>query len=121
MSLLNLVRQRLRDSQLVSMTRARSQSVTTRPRSVYVMKIGERYKIGLSFKPDARGRNMQLPEKPFMLQVHEVDHAEELERLLHKRFHDKREYGEWFLLHADDLKQIETIAEEWKIGGAFLR
>lgn len=113
----------LRDSQLLSMATARLQAIAKfpdRPRSIYVLKIGERYKIGLSVRPHERWKGMQLPQAPDWMRSYEVPHAVELEKLLHKRFHDKREYGEWFLLHADDLKQIETIVNEWNIGGGFL-
>lgn len=115
----------VRDSQLLSTATARLLAAAPkreeRKRSVYVLKIGERYKIGLSVNPTHRVKGMQLPSAPDWMRSYEVPHAAELEKLLHKRFHDKREYFEWFLLHNDDLAQIERIVEEWRLGGAFLR
>lgn len=106
------------DRQWIARAVAHLQSITPprpeRPRSVYVLKVGEMFKIGLSVDPEKRIKSLQTSKRRDWLRSYEVPFAPELERALHKRFKDKREYGEWFLLNADDLKRIERIARHWK-------
>lgn len=78
--------------------------------SVYLMKSGDFYKIGLS---NASGRReyelgIQLPEK--LKKVHEIktDCPAALESYWHTRFASKRQNGEWFELDGADIKAFKA-------------
>lgn len=88
--------------------------VPERVASVYVVKVGPLYKIGMSVDPEKRIRTMQLPEKPDVVRIYEAQRARELECVLHQRFHAHREYGEWFLLNDDSLAEIDRCVETWR-------
>jgi hypothetical protein len=82
--------------------------------SVYVIKIGPLYKIGLSVDPQKRIKAMQLPQKPDVVRLYQVSKARELEAVLHKRFAPHREWGEWFVISESALAEIDACVETWK-------
>lgn len=108
-------KQSLRDRQLASIIQGRWQR-PERSGSVYIIKIGGIYKIGRSVNPELRIKAMQLPNAPddvkvFKLKLH--SDSMELEAALHKRFADKREYGEWFSLTTDEYLDAQEQCSKW--------
>jgi hypothetical protein len=107
------------DQKLIAICEARVAVETHRPTkpqksaivgSVYLMKSGQFYKIGLS---NASGRReyeigIQLPERLKIVHEIKTDCPEALEKYWHDRFEAKRKNGEWFDLEAKDIKAFST-------------
>jgi hypothetical protein len=104
-----------RDRQSASTGGARSQADRAgRLSSIYVIRIGDRYKIGLSVNPVQRIGQMMLPAKPDVVLIFRCKKASELEATLHRKYAAKREHGEWFLLEKPQIAEIHRVCEEWK-------
>jgi hypothetical protein len=76
---------------------------------VYLMKSGRFYKTG---KTNSVGRReydlaIQLAEKPTTVHVIKTDDPDGVEAYWHKRFASKRKNGEWFDLHAADIRAFK--------------
>ena len=84
---------------------------------LYVIRLGEFYKIGVSLNPRERVRSMMLHQEPTPVRIYETPDAYALEKALHKRFANKRGYGEWFELLQDDLLEIDQMAKVYPIRG----
>lgn len=109
---------RLRDSQWMSTATARLQAMAPiRPErvgAIYVIKIGNRYKIGLSLNPENRIASMQLPQKPEVVLIFRTPKASELEKTLHRKYQAQRCIGEWFELEKPQIAEILKVCEAWK-------
>ena len=77
---------------------------------VYVFRMNEYYKIGMSIDPEKRRRalkNMHSPCEIETVMTIRTDHMSILERELHDLFADKRANGEWFALDDGDIQYLE--------------
>lgn len=74
--------------------------------SVYLMKLGKFYKIGRSKDINRRERELaiQMPQRLETIHTIRTDDPAGIEEYWHKRFADKRQNGEWFLLNQSDIK-----------------
>jgi len=83
---------------------------------VYLLKSGPNFKIGRSKAFDKRVKALStLP--PFDIELIHVIHCDcmiEAERKLHLKFQDKRKYGEWFILDANDVDYICSKTDFYK-------
>jgi hypothetical protein len=73
---------------------------------VYVIQIGDRYKIGKAEDWRKRLSNAMFPAPPRVVCVIETDDRHELEQTLHRRYSEMRTHGEWFSLA---LAQVEEL------------
>ena len=76
---------------------------------VYLIRMGEFYKIGKSNDPGRRmyELGLQLPEKHDVVHVIETDDPSGIESYWHRRFASQRTNGEWFRLSPDDVAAIK--------------
>lgn len=79
---------------------------------VYILHGGGYRKIGKSIDPEAR-LSVIMPALPFKVEreflfMCRLGSEGEVERLLHQRFRERRENGEWFSLNEDDLKWLSN-------------
>jgi hypothetical protein len=83
---------------------------------VYLIRIGNRYKIGRTIDPSRRLSEMQLPEEPEILFWHAVQDSKKSEGMLHRMFATKRKHGEWFELSDSDVYAAEDCLalELWR-------
>ncbi|HET6908043.1 MAG TPA: GIY-YIG nuclease family protein [Mycobacteriales bacterium] len=72
---------------------------------VYLLRMGEFYKIGKSNDPGRRlyEVGLRLPEKHDLVHVIETDDPSGIEAYWHRRFASQRANGEWFRLATDDV------------------
>jgi hypothetical protein len=73
---------------------------------VYMLKLGQHYKVGKTFSVPRRHREiaLELPEKPDVIHAIRTDDPTGIEAYWHRRFAEKRTNGEWFALNAEDVK-----------------
>lgn len=77
-------------------------------RYVYLMESGGLHKIGLSFDPHTRMKNVKKPgDCIHLIHMEEVRNPVALEMGLHVHFRDHHSHGEWF--HLDDEQVDEAI------------
>lgn len=77
---------------------------------VYMMRAGQRYKIGKTNSPVRRYREIQLELPDELIKVHtiETDDPTGIEAYWHKRFDEKRiRNSEWFELDANDVRAFK--------------
>lgn len=85
-------------------------------RFVYLVKMRENYKIGISKNPEKRfGEFTLLPEKLETIFIHKVANAKLVESDLHEIFNNKRVRGEWFNLTKEDIEFVKRYINESKI------
>lgn len=85
---------------------------STRQGVVYLMRMGEFYKIGFTRISAQARRAIFQSGSPYPIEiVHEIRTAkpEDLERSLHEQFAHKRRNGEWFALSPDDIEYIKGL------------
>jgi Meiotically up-regulated gene 113 len=73
--------------------------------TVYLLRAGKFYKIGMSNAAGRREREiaLQLPQRAAMVHVIRTDDPPGIEAYWHRRFADRRKNGEWFELSAADI------------------
>lgn len=74
------------------------------------------FKIGVTKKLDIEERVRKLQTgnstELFIRSYYKCEYPFRLEKLLHTKFHDKREVGEWFSLNIYDIINFKQICEE---------
>lgn len=76
---------------------------------VYLVKMGEDYKIGISKNPDNRlGEFTKLPHELEKICVARVDGYKQVEEDLHTILDEKRKRGEWFTLDETDIEFVKN-------------
>lgn len=80
---------------------------------VYLLEGGGYWTIGCSTNPEVRinALKLQMPFSVNCVCLIETDDMLRLEKSLHKRFAEKCANGEWFILNADDVAYIKSLAE----------
>lgn len=82
---------------------------------VYVIKMGDYYKIGKTKKPKERfGEYTLLPIDPETIYCEYVYNYSQVETDLHETYKEKLVRGEWFSLNEKDLEQIYNFLKENK-------
>lgn len=83
---------------------------------VYLVKMGNDYKIGISKNPKTRlGEFTKLPIELEQICVEKVQGYKLVEEELHNHFIDKRKRGEWFVLNNADIEFVKNYLTERKI------
>lgn len=82
--------------------------------SVYILKVGEYYKIGITKNIRERIRHFQTgnPYKVELIALKECVDAANSEKAMHNQFCHNRRFGEWFELGADELAEAIRILDE---------
>ena len=74
------------------------------------------FKIGVTKKLDIEERVRKLQTgnstELFIRSYYKCEYPFRLEKLLHSKFHSKREKGEWFSLDTKDVVSFKNICEE---------
>lgn len=73
------------------------------------------YKIGRSVTPKKREKTLQS-EKPTIEMIYNIEGQVKDEKILHRKFKDKRIRGEWFDLSGGDLAKVKEYLESDKKG-----
>jgi hypothetical protein len=75
---------------------------------VYLLRVGEFYKIGKSITPEKRYAQLriQLPQKPELIHEIYTNNVDYVEKHWHKRFAEMRANGEWFSLSDADVAEF---------------
>lgn len=81
--------------------------------AVYLLRVGNSYKIGCSKNPDKRIRQLQTGSSASIQCAHllPTNYYQQIESQLHAKFADKRDIGEWFHLEAEDVAYIRSLNE----------
>lgn len=75
---------------------------------VYVIKMGDHYKIGISIEPSRRLKEFtKLPHEIETIICDYKKGYKEIEKELHEKYLPKRERGEWFKLEEEDIVEIK--------------
>lgn len=88
-----------------------SRSLYPIPGYIYVFRWGNFYKIGRSKHPQARVRsiNKSLPFQGQLIHLIKTNDMAQAEIKIHKKFSEKRQEGEWFLLSDTDVKHLQEL------------
>lgn len=80
---------------------------------VYIIKIDNYYKIGITRNPKNRfGEYTKLMKPPQVINITCCNNYKEVEKELHNMFSDKNTNGEWFNLNDEDInKAIQYLKE----------
>ena len=74
------------------------------------------FKIGVTKRLDIEDRVRKLQTgnstELFIRSFYKCEYPFRLEKLLHSRFHDKRQVGEWFTLNCEDVCNFKKTCEE---------
>lgn len=83
------------------------------PKSLYVLRIGEAYKIGVAVDVAARIKSLQSasPSPISLLKEWRASDARRCEKLLHARFRRYRVSGEWFSLPKEEVEWLISLEE----------
>lgn len=88
-------------------------STFSKLKMVYLLKCGDRYKIGIA--NDIERRIKELNERPYPVELlyytRPIKNAHELESKLYQKYENKRLGGEWFNLDSDDILFISQLFE----------
>ena len=77
---------------------------------VYIVKMGEYYKVGKTLDMTCRmGEYTLLPIEPEIVFCKKVGDYTQGERTLHEQYADKRVRGEWFKLTDEDIKKAKQL------------
>lgn len=88
---------------------------------VYVMRFGDRYKIGMTMiNAETRRQEMEYELRRHidaqahvdLLSTYQTNEPRKLEKRLHAHFESQRLEGEWFALTESDLQEINALAEQ---------
>lgn len=81
---------------------------------VYIMhnKHNNYYKIGRSINPVYREKTLQAQE-PDVVLIDKWIASSEVEKILHRKFKDKKKRGEWFSLSENDIKEINFFMTDY--------
>ena len=77
---------------------------------VYVIRLGDFYKIGRSVRPTERINGMSLSEKPEVICTIKVKDAAAFERGMHKKYRKHKHHREWFKLPPDVVDELRKRA-----------
>lgn len=77
---------------------------------VYLLKSGRYFKIGHSNDPGRRACKvrLQMPEKVTFVHEIETDDPRGIEAYWHRRFAERRQNGEWFVLDRSDIAAFRS-------------
>ena len=89
------------------------ESVSNRDRHVYILKVKNRYKIGITKNLEKRLRELQTgnPDEIMLVCANFIPNASELEANLHRELAHYRIRGEWFQLPDEELEKAIEIVE----------
>lgn len=89
----------------------------TKVGTIYVITNGARYKIGKTTNLSQRLQGLQTsnPDPLETVLECEVQGYDIVEKLLHKKYADKRSSGEWFNLSEIDVQEIRDFLEEYRV------
>jgi hypothetical protein len=81
--------------------------------AVYLLQVGQLYKIGCSKNPEKRIRQLQTGSSASIRCIHllPTDYYRQIERQLHLKFAAQRGLGEWFALRGEDVAYIQSLNE----------
>ena len=80
---------------------------------VYIVRIGENYKIGKSIQPSDRCKEYtKLFEEPEVVCCEYVANYSSVESELHSMFDSKRKRGEWFLLSGEEVEVAKRFIKD---------
>ena len=83
---------------------------------LYVVKMGDYYKIGTSKTPNTRLK--EFTKLPFELETvicECVFNYQEIESELHNKFYEKNKRGEWFVLDKQDVEYIKDYLSKFNL------
>lgn len=83
---------------------------SSRPGRVYILRSGNKFKIGKTDDLKRRKRDLQtlVPNKLELIHELETDDPAGIELYWHRRFKNKRQDGEWFDLDASDIAAFKS-------------
>lgn len=82
---------------------------------VYLIKMGDYYKIGISKKPNTRIDSFtKMPDPIEIIYIEKVYGYVDAEKELHEKYNLKNKRGEWFSLDEKDIEDIKKYLQERK-------